>query len=159
MLNKYWICVSFAVKYTYEKLLPPSLGGQVFPRLNIVWRERSGFVLVSRLSGCGFISVTALCPWAKHIYPCILLVQPRKIRPESWHNWKFVDWKVKNQIKHNMNNLGRKLLRTICAKLFSTLLSSVFTRFFKFFLLLPWQPEFCIELKSLNNFMGESFQD
>ena len=42
-------------------------------------------------------SVSAMCPWARHINPSLVLVQPRKTRPR--HNWKIVDWNVKNQMK------------------------------------------------------------
>ena len=41
-------------------------------------------------------SVAVLCPWARHIYPCLVLVQPRKTRPNI--NKKTVDWDV-NQTK------------------------------------------------------------
>ena len=41
--------------------------------------------------------VTELCPWARHIYPCLVLVQPRKTRPDITD--KIVDWDVKIQIK------------------------------------------------------------
>ena len=32
-------------------------------------------------AGSSLTSVTALCPWARHIYPSLVLVQPRKTRP------------------------------------------------------------------------------
>ena len=31
--------------------------------------------------GSSLIGVTALCPWTRHIYPSLVLVQPTKIRP------------------------------------------------------------------------------
>ena len=31
-------------------------------------------------AGSSLTGVTALCPWARHIYPCLVLVQPRKAR-------------------------------------------------------------------------------
>ena len=40
----------------------------------------------------GLTGVTALCPWARHINPRLVLVQPR-------HKWKMVDCEVKNQMK------------------------------------------------------------
>ena len=48
--------------------------------------ERSGSVVecLTRertAAGSSFIGVTALCPWARHIYPGLVLVQPRKTRP------------------------------------------------------------------------------
>ena len=45
--------------------------------------------LVTRSSLTG---VTALCPWARHINPCLVLVQPR-------HNWKTVELDI---IKSNI---------------------------------------------------------
>ena len=44
-------------------------------------------VATSRLTG-----VTALCHLVRQINPYLVLVQPR-------HNWKKVDWGIKNQIK------------------------------------------------------------
>ena len=32
-------------------------------------------------AGSSFTGVTVLCPWARHINPSLVLVQPRKIRP------------------------------------------------------------------------------
>ena len=32
-------------------------------------------------AGSSLTGVTALCPWARHIYPSLVLVQPRKTRP------------------------------------------------------------------------------
>ena len=65
-------------------------------------RKRSGRVLDSRPMGCRFLSLTgltALYPWATHINPCLVLVQPRRTRPDKTEN--IVDWDVKNQIKQN----------------------------------------------------------
>ena len=49
-------------------------------------RERSGSVVecLTRdrgVAGSSLTSVTALCPWARHINPSLVLVQPRKTRP------------------------------------------------------------------------------
>ena len=49
-------------------------------------RERSGSVVECltrdrRAAGSSLTGVTALCPWARHIYPSLVLVQPRKTRP------------------------------------------------------------------------------
>ena len=41
--------------------------------------------------------ITALCSLARHIDPCLVLVQPRKTCPDITE--KIVDWDVKNQIK------------------------------------------------------------
>ena len=50
------------------------------------FRERSGSVVecLTRDRGAGGSSltgVTALCPWARHINPSLVLVQPRRTRP------------------------------------------------------------------------------
>ena len=47
--------------------------------------ERSGSVVecLTRdrgAAGSGLTGVTALCPWARHINPSLVLAQPRKIR-------------------------------------------------------------------------------
>ena len=70
----------------------------------------SGGVIDSWLAGCWLephpSGVTALCPWAWHINPCLVLVQPMMTRPNI--NEKIVDWDVKNQIKQtNKNKQGR----------------------------------------------------
>ena len=33
-------------------------------------------------AGSSLTSATVLCPWARHIYPCLVLVQPRKTPPD-----------------------------------------------------------------------------
>ena len=33
------------------------------------------------VAGWSLIGVTVLCLWARHVYPCLVLVQPRKTRP------------------------------------------------------------------------------
>ena len=47
-----------------------------------VW-ERSGSVVecLTRDRGAAGSSFTVLCPWARHINPSLVLVQPRKTRP------------------------------------------------------------------------------
>ena len=64
----------------------------------------SGRLLDSRPRdrGSSLTGVTVLCPWVIHIYPCIVLVQPRKTRSDI-HTWKNVDWDVKNKIKQTKN--------------------------------------------------------
>ena len=46
----------------------------------------------SKLTG-----ITGLCPLARHINPCLVLVQLRENRPDITE--QIVDWDVKNQIK------------------------------------------------------------
>ena len=51
-----------------------------------IWREGSGSVVECltrdrRSAGLSLTDVTALCPWARHINPSLVLVQPRKTRP------------------------------------------------------------------------------
>ena len=38
-------------------------------------------------AGSSLTSVTALCPWARHINPSVVLVQPRKTRPFITERW------------------------------------------------------------------------
>ena len=45
-------------------------------------------------AGSSLTSVTVLCSWTRHIYPCLVLVQPRKTRPDI----TVVDWDLKNQL-------------------------------------------------------------
>ena len=50
-------------------------------------RERSGSVVECltldwRAAGSSLTGVTALCPWARHIKPCLVLVQLRKTHPD-----------------------------------------------------------------------------
>ena len=74
-------------------------------------RERSGSVVecltwdqgAQRVSLTG---ITALCSWARHINPSLVLVQPRKTLPyiteECW-------WDVKNQIKQTKKTFESKV--------------------------------------------------
>ena len=65
------------------------LGHLAGPVLRIVTAksgESSGSVVESLTrdggaTGSSFTSVTALCPWARHITPSLVLVQPRTTRP------------------------------------------------------------------------------
>ena len=67
--------------------------------MNVIWkyfdskmctcmcRECSGSVVECltgdwRAAGSSLTSVTVLCPWVRYIYPCIVLVQPRKTHPD-----------------------------------------------------------------------------
>ena len=52
-------------------------------------RECSGSVVEcltpdGRSAGSSLTGITALCPWAGHFYPCLVLVQPRQTRPDCW---------------------------------------------------------------------------
>ena len=49
------------------------------------------------VAGSILTGVTALCPYARHINLCLVLVQPRKTCPNITE--KVVDWDIKNQIK------------------------------------------------------------
>ena len=53
-----------------------------------------------RAAGSSLTGITMLCPWAWPIYPCLVLVQPRKTHPDITE--KIVDWDVKNQIKQSI---------------------------------------------------------
>ena len=72
-------------------------------RFSYIWfGEHSGSVVESLTrdpgaAGLSPIGVTVLCPWARHIYPSLVLYQPRKTRPNITE--KRVYWDVKNQIK------------------------------------------------------------
>ena len=67
------------------------LGGQSGLVVECFSRDRG-------VAGSSLTSITVLCPWARPINPCLVLVQPRK--DPSRHNWKIVDGDVKNQSKH-----------------------------------------------------------
>ena len=62
-------------------------GGTISCRSDLVAdRERSGSVVECltrdrRAAGSSLTGVTVLCPWARHINPSLVLVQPRKTRP------------------------------------------------------------------------------
>ena len=51
------------------------------------WNRECSGSMVGRLTrdreaaGSSLIGVTVLCPWARHIYPSLVLVEPRKTRP------------------------------------------------------------------------------
>ena len=49
----------------------------------VCFREYSGSVVecLSRDREVAGSSITALCPWARDINPCLVLVQPRKTHP------------------------------------------------------------------------------
>ena len=51
-------------------------------------------------SGKSLTGITVLCPWARHIYPCLELVQPWKTRPDIAEKC-WLGRKESNQIKIN----------------------------------------------------------
>ena len=53
------------------------------------------------VAGTSLTNITVLCPWARHIHPCLVLVQPRKTRTDN--KWKNVEWDEKNQINQSVN--------------------------------------------------------
>ena len=57
------------------------LGSYLIVLLGAQWL--SGRVHDSRqgAAGSSLTGVTMLCPWPRHIYPCLVLVQARKTRP------------------------------------------------------------------------------
>ena len=68
---------------------------------SVLFRERSGSVVEfltwdGEVAGSSLTGVTALCPWARHINPCLALVQCRKTRSDITD---FFYWDVKNQFK------------------------------------------------------------
>ena len=54
-------------------------------------------------AGSSLTGITVLCPWAKYIYPCLVLDWYQE--DLSRHDWKFVDWDVKNQIMQKAPDL------------------------------------------------------
>ena len=53
------------------------------------------------VSSLSLTGITALCPWARYINPCLLSTCSTQ-EDLSWHSWKIVDWYVK--IKSNKTN-------------------------------------------------------
>ena len=51
--------------------------------------------------------ITALCPWVRHINPCLLLVQPRKIRPGIAEKLLTQGHKEKNQTNNDHKILAQ----------------------------------------------------
>ena len=74
-------------------------------RLNYCWGRND--LVVECLSrdrgvvGWSLTGVTVLCPWTRHINLCLVLVQPRKTRPDITE--KNVDWDAKNQTNKQSN--------------------------------------------------------
>ena len=69
-------------------------------------RERSGLVVECftwdrGAAGSSLTSVAVLCPWARHIYPCLELVQPRKTHPYI-NERLLMGRKESNQTKQNL---------------------------------------------------------
>ena len=94
----YFIISSKTFQHFWLACIFSSLLCCIYPLL----REHSGSVIecLTRdrgAAGSSLTGITVLCPWARHIYLCLVLVHPQK--DLSWHNWKIVDWDIKNQIK------------------------------------------------------------
>ena len=53
------------------------------------------------VAGSSLTGVTVVCPWARHINPSLVLVQPRKTPPDITEK-VFSDWDVKNQINQKL---------------------------------------------------------
>ena len=54
-----------------------------------------------KVAGSIFTGITCVVSFSRHINACLLLVQPRKTRPDITE--KNVDWDVKNKIKQTNN--------------------------------------------------------
>ena len=54
-------------------------------------------------AGLSLTGITVMCPRARHIYPCLVLVSTQEY--QSRHNCKNVDLDVKNHIKQTNQNL------------------------------------------------------
>ena len=95
---------------TSSKVLSNSLAGFRLPVLACIHKQSggaqwlSGRVLDSRQRGCGFE------PHRRHFVVSLskthlsLLNTGSTQKGPSWHNWKIVDWDVKNQIKQTKTN-------------------------------------------------------
>ena len=84
-------------------------GQYILPRTWSI-RERSGSVVecLTRNRGAAsssLTSVTALCPWARHIYPSLVLVQPRRTRPYITERL-LMGRKESNQTNQNTKSLA-----------------------------------------------------
>ena len=59
------------------------------------------------VAGSSLTGVTALCPWARHIYPRLVLVHPRKTRPCLTERL-LMGCKESNQINKQTNKQNKK---------------------------------------------------
>ena len=77
------------------------------------WERRSAVVecLTRDLRAAGFsvTGVTALCPWARHINPCLVMVKPRKTRSDETER---LGRKESNQTNKQFNNYALTLTRS-----------------------------------------------
>ena len=80
------ICVSHSVALMQFQ--------EIKKKHNSVW-ERSGSILEA-VASSSITGVTVLCPLARHINPCLVLVKPRTTRPDITENNVLLD--IKNQI-------------------------------------------------------------
>ena len=68
-------------------------------------------------AGLSLTSVSVLCPWARHIYPCLVLVLSTQEDP-SWHNWKIVGLDVKNHANQtNKSQPYWQILTRVCKRI------------------------------------------
>ena len=83
LISAFIICsvVNIIIKPTTCKILIFQLVSvAVQTRLSPTWSETQRQVFRGA-AGSSLIGVTALCPWARQIYPSLVLVQTRKTRP------------------------------------------------------------------------------
>ena len=76
----------------------------------------SGIIELTFISGRGvagssLTGATELCPRARHIYPCLVPVQPMKTCPDITE--KNADWEVTNQIKETNHLRGAMCMNII----------------------------------------------
>ena len=80
-----------------------------------------------RAAGSSLTSVTVLWPWARHIYPSLVLVQPRKTRPYITERLLIdVKNKIKQKISQNVtfsNTVWCSIYPYYRSKLFSEVIS------------------------------------
>ena len=100
-----WSLFSFKMRSRSSSSKFATNGGHV---LYGFW-ERSGSVVECliwdrKAAGSRLTGVTALCPWARHINPCLVLVQPRKECPDIteqviWvKNWVLVYFWIRDKM-------------------------------------------------------------
>ena len=93
-VNSRWFTCKNKVIFTFSKQ-----GQKLFFFIaNVVWHYKNYFLVAMYIFSCGTVlecltrdwratgssltDVTALCPWARHINPSLVLVQPRETRPD-----------------------------------------------------------------------------
>ena len=78
---------------------------------DIYW-EHSGSVVEcftwdQGVAGSSITGVTTVCPWARHINPCLVLVQPRKTCPDITEKMLTGTWRIKSD-KRNLHCIAMK---------------------------------------------------